>query len=150
MRPLDLRDKDNSETLDPLAHFKLLSIMFYPNCKSSREKMMSSVRNENGENKLRVGPFTRDKSKFEQKLHSSRGRLVGFLLMTRAQLFLNGFSSSLTNAIKIAQHELPEWTEADSTDWKPENRHEHNPRSKRILSDCYSTYISVSFLWAAA
>ncbi|MCP4182428.1 MAG: hypothetical protein GY761_03810 [Hyphomicrobiales bacterium] len=149
MPTLELRDRSNLESLDPLAHFKLLSVMFYPKSKSDRQKMMSTIQREAGINKTRVGPLTEIESEYVQKSRTSRGILAGSILMTRAQLHLNGLPSNQKNAIAITQYLLPDWIENQTAKEWDDYLRNHIPRSPGKIADYLSDFKSVAHLWAA-
>ena len=80
----NLRHDDG--TLDPLAPFKVLTVMCHPNNRIHREKMLGSIQQETGQGKPRRRPLTSEEFIDEVRRVGTRAGVAGGLLLTMVQL----------------------------------------------------------------
>ena len=76
----DLRQNDG--TLDPLAPFKVLTVMCHPNNRIQREKMLGNIQKETGEGNPRRHPLTSEDFIDEVRRVDRRAAIGGGLLLT--------------------------------------------------------------------
>jgi hypothetical protein len=147
--PIDLRDTSDPAKLDPLALFKMRSVMLFPEAPLEREKFMAMIASETGVGKPRRSPFSPDEAVEKEKLQRRRGVEAGFLVLTCIQLHQNGLRPSFNNAVKILQHALPIWTSCDQMNYHKADHSRHLPRARRYLQSISTQYRRVAHLWAA-
>ena len=80
MPRFDLRQDDG--TLDPLAPFKVLTVMCHPQNRIQREKMLGNIQKETGEGKPRRHPLTSEEFISEVRRIDRRAAIAGGLLLT--------------------------------------------------------------------
>jgi hypothetical protein len=147
MPRFDLRQDD--ETLDPLASFKVLTVMCHPNKSLQREKMLGNILKGTGEGEPRRRPLTSEEFMAEVQRTDKRGAIAGGLLLAMMQLRSNGFGASLNQAIPLVAALLPSWTQPQGPYWSKECHVDHHPHNRAKMLKSYNEYRSVAHLWAA-
>ena len=142
MPRFDLRQDDG--TLDPLAPFKVLTVMCHPNNRIQREKMLGTIERETGVARPRRQPVTDEAFMQEVRRTSRRAAVASSLLLTRLQLHHDGRCSSLNQAIPLATPFLPEWQQPQSPYWSEICHFEHRPRSKTTMLQAYNQFRTVA------
>jgi hypothetical protein len=99
----DLRQNDGR--LDPLAPFKVLTVMCHPNDRIQRERMLAGIQKETGEGKPRRRPLASNEFMDEVRCADTRAGVAGGLLLTMVQLQSSDHNASLNNA-KISSFTL--------------------------------------------
>jgi hypothetical protein len=148
MPNLDLRDPHNRASFDLLAHFRVLSVMLYPNDAKARERVMSSVRAEAVGGPQRTRALTDSEAKIAQEFGASRGGEAGFMMMALIQLNAHGLKPSLGKAVDLIRFELPLFGIEEELAWRAELSHQHLPRHVGKLRKIYQQFGSVAHLWA--
>jgi hypothetical protein len=100
----------DNDTLDPLAPFKVLTVMCHPNDPRQREKMLETIQKETGKGKPRRRPLTSKEFFDEVRRVDTRAAVAGGLLLTMIQL-RNDYNPSLNKAIPLVAAPLPKWTQ---------------------------------------
>ena len=148
MPVVHLCDKNDPTKLRPLAHFVVLSAMLAPSRTTVREKFMDSVR-VGISDRIRRGLFSDTEIRNIQQFGCIRGSEAAFILGALIQLNSQGKTPSLSTAINILVGELPTLPTSWKENWKPDHKHEHFPRSPRILRKVFQDFGSVAHLWSA-
>jgi hypothetical protein len=147
MPRFDLREDDG--TLDPLAPFKVLTVMCHPNDPIQREKMLGGIQKETEEGKPRRHSLKSEEFIDDVWRVDNRAAIGGGLLLTMIQLRSNGFRASLNQAISLVARLLPKWTQPEGPYWSNDCHVDHHPRSRAKMLQAYDGYRSVAHLWAA-
>jgi hypothetical protein len=136
-------------TLDPLAPFKVLTVMCYPHDRVQREKMLGNIQKETGEGKPRRHPLTSDVFFAAVRRVDKRAAIAGGLLLSMIQLHSNGFRASLNQAIPLVDTLLPRRAQPQGPYWSKEWQVDHYPHSRRKMLMAFDSFRSVNHLWAA-
>lgn len=147
MPRFDLRQDDG--TLDPLAPFKVLTVMCYPNSRIQREKMLGNIQKATGEGVPRRRPLTSEEFIAEVRYTDKRGALAGGLLLAMIQLHSNGLRATLNQAIPMVAALLPPWVQPQGPYWSEECHRDHHPQHRAKMLKAYNEYRSVAHLWGA-
>jgi hypothetical protein len=143
----DLRQDDG--TLDPLAPFKVLTVMCHPDDLIQRERMLGSIQKETGEGKARRRPLTSEEFFDEIRRVGTRASVAGSLLLTMVQLQLSDHNPSLNNAIPLVVALLPKWEQPKGPYWSRDCHIGHHPHSRENILSAFNEFRSVAHLWAA-
>jgi hypothetical protein len=147
MPHFDLRQDDG--TLDPLADFKVLTVMCHPNNRIRRERMLGAIQKETGVARPRREPVTAEAFMQEVRLTSRRAAVAGSLLLTMLQLHDSGRRASLNQAIPLVTALLPKWQQPQSPYWSKICHFEHRPHSKTNMLQAGNEFRSVAHFWGA-
>jgi hypothetical protein len=147
MPRFDLRGDDGK--LDPLAPFKVLTVMCHPDNRIQRERMLGNVQKETGVGKPRRHALVSKEFIAEVRSADRRAAVAGGLLLTMIQLHRNGERASLNQAILLTAAYLPTWQQPQGPYWSKTSHLDHHPHSKAKMLQAYNRYRSVAHLWAA-
>jgi hypothetical protein len=142
----DLRQNDG--TLDPLASFKVLTVMCQPKNRIEREKMLGNIQEETGEGKARRHPLTRQEFFAEVRRVDRRAAIAGGLLQVMIQLDSNGHRGSLNEAIPLVAALLPKWKQPEGPYWSRDCHIGHHPHTRENILQAFNEFRSVAHLWA--
>lgn len=143
----DLRAPDNR--LVSLAPFIVLGVMCHPRDATARKRMLSTVRKQTGQGKVRVSIMSAPEFLAEVRLHAPRGFAAGFLIMTYLQMHQLNMRASLNAAIIHAHRVLPGWQQLCAPLWSADGHVGHIPTSRRRLLAAFNDYLPATHLWAA-
>lgn len=135
--------------MDPLAAFKVLAVMCHPDDRARREAMLAAVQEETGEGTPRRRSISSERFLTEVNLTSARATVAGGLLLTRLQLFHNGYEPSLNRSIPLVSALLPEWVQEIGPFWHQGIHFGHSPTSRRKMLEAARKYRLVAHFWAA-
>lgn len=145
----DLRTSDNQ--IDPLAPFIVLAIMCHPQPgePAQRERMLSTLRHQTGEGKVRGAVLSNETFLESVSRHAARGGIAGSLFLTYLQLSELGERASLNAAISIVRCHPPRWSDLLWPVWDAKAVHKHMPHSRRKMLEALHHYLPAAHLWAA-
>jgi hypothetical protein len=143
----NLRHDDG--TLDPLAPFKVLTVMCHPNNRINREKMLGSIQQETGQGKPRRRPLTSEEFIDEVRRVGTRAGVAGGLLLTMVQLQSSDRNPSLNHAIPLVAALLPKWKQPEGPYWSKDCHVRHHPHSRGNVLRAFNEFRSVAHFWAA-
>ena len=147
MRQFDLRKKN--EVLDPLAPFKVLSLMCHPRDLQARERMMGLILQGIGE-KPRRSPESGDEFISSVQRGAHKGLVAGSILLTRLQLQLLGyphFTLSAATPLTRAHLSFERPRNFEKRNWDASTR--EAPVSASGMRAAYELFLPVAHLWAA-
>jgi hypothetical protein len=147
MPRFDLRQDDG--TIDPLAPFKVLTVMCHPNNRIRRERMLGNIEKGTGVARPRREPVTNEAFLLEVRHAARRAAVAGSLLLTTVQLHDSRRRASLNQAIPLVTAFLPKWQQPQSPYWSKICHFEHRPRSKTTMLQAYNEFRSVVHFWGA-
>src|SRR5262245_10678378 len=127
----DLRQDDG--TLDPLAPFKVLTVMCHPNNRIQREKMLGNIQQETGQGKPRRRPLTSKAFFGEVRRVDTRASVAGGLLLTMLQLQMSDYNPTMNHAIKLVRPLLPKWEQPVAPYWSRDCHIGHHPRDRENM-----------------
>jgi len=143
----DLRQDDG--TLDPLAPFKVLTVMCHPNDRIQRERMLGRIQKETGKGKARRRTLTSEEFIDEVRRVDTRAGVAGGLLLTMVQFQSSDHNPSLNNAIPLVVASLPKWRQPEGPYWSRDCHIGHHPHSKENILRAFNEFRSVAHLWAS-
>jgi hypothetical protein len=143
----DLRQSDR--TLDPLASFKVLTVMCHPNDRVQRERMLGTIQQETRKGQPRRRPLTSDEFMDEVRRADTKAGVAGALLLTMGQLQLSDYNPSLNNAIPLVVAQLPTWKQPEGPHWSRDCHIGHHPHGRENILRAFKEFRSVAHLWAA-
>jgi hypothetical protein len=140
--------RQDNGTLDPLAPFKVLTVMCHPNNRMQREKMLGTVQKET-EGRPRRRPLTSEEFMDEVRRAATKAAVAGGLLLTIIQLQSSDRNPSLNNAIPLVAALLPKWNQPAGPCWSRDCHVGHHPHSRENTLRAFHEFHSVAHLWAA-
>lgn len=135
--------------LDPIAPFIVLARMCYPRNDYARNQMLSTIRKQANEGKVRTTTLDDDKFMLEVRKLTPQGLAAGYLLITMAQLHKFGQPSSLNKAIDILQPTWPCFVQTSAPEWSATAHIDRMPTSRPNLIRSFNNFLPVIHYWAA-
>src|SRR5262245_64357320 len=99
MPRFDLRQDDGK--LDPLAPFKVLTVMCHPNNRIRRERMLGAIQKKTGVARPRREAIKAEGFMQEVRLTSRRAAVAGSLLLTMVKINDSGCCASVHKALRL-------------------------------------------------
>ncbi len=140
---------DSQGNLDPIAPFIVLARMCYPRNDYARNQMLSTIRKQTNEGKVRTATLDDDKFMLEVRKLTPQGLAAGYLLITMAQLHKLGQPSSLNKAIDILQPTWPCFVQTWAPEWSATAHLGRLPTSRRNMIRSFNNFLPVIHYWAA-
>jgi hypothetical protein len=135
MRNCDLRRQNGG--LRPDAHLRVWAVMHYPTDQHARNKMMRAS----------VAPWISPQIRAATDPLARKGGIAGALLLTRLQLFANGYPFSASKAIPLVRGQL---LDNNLPGYARRNQRDHLwPVSPSKMLEAWEQFRTVAPYWAA-